>query len=470
MAAAKLLGKRTHQLPGRLNVSELFFEVPKDHANPSHGTLRLFARSVERFEKPVDASKKEIKQPPWLLYLQGGPGMPCQSPQTYAWTDFVLDKGYQILFLDQRGTGLSSTVTARTLATEGGPAQQAAFLKHFRADSIVKDCEAIRKTLTVDFPEGKKKWSIIGQSFGGFCSVTYLSRFPEALREVFTTGGLPPLVRHPDQIYKHLFRKVAERNKVYYKKYAEDDHRIKDIIRHIENKDIRLPGGGRLSVLRLRQLGMSFGFHGTMDLVHEMITRFTSDLSQFGYFTRPTLTAFSNLLPFDLLPLYAMLHEPCYARGNAPNWSADRMMKQNPDFANSSPDSPNPVYFFGEMASALILPESIRSTNTAVQIFKDMFNDYDELTHLKETAEILETTDDWPELYDEAQLARNEVPVYSATYVEDMYVHFDFARDTASKIMNCKNFVTNVLYHDALVHKTDELMKQLFALRDDTID
>ena len=99
-----------------------------------------------------------------------------------------------------------------------------------------------------------------------------------------------------------------------------------------------------------------------------------------------------------------------------------------------------------------------------------MFNDYDELTNLKETAEILATTDDWPELYDEAQLARNEVPVYSATYMEDMYVHFDFARDTASKINNCHNFITNVLYHDALAHKTDELMKQLFALRDDTID
>lgn len=35
-----------------------------------------------------------------------------------------------------KGTGLSSTVTARTLATEGGPAKQAASLKNFRADSI----------------------------------------------------------------------------------------------------------------------------------------------------------------------------------------------------------------------------------------------------------------------------------------------------------------------------------------------
>lgn len=52
-------------MPGRLNVSELFFEVPRDHSKPQNGTLRLFARSVERFQKPVDASKKEVKQPPW---------------------------------------------------------------------------------------------------------------------------------------------------------------------------------------------------------------------------------------------------------------------------------------------------------------------------------------------------------------------------------------------------------------------
>ena len=68
MSAAKLLGKRTHQMPGRLNVSELFFQVPKDYANPQNGSLRLFARSVERFENPVDASKNEVKQPPWCMH------------------------------------------------------------------------------------------------------------------------------------------------------------------------------------------------------------------------------------------------------------------------------------------------------------------------------------------------------------------------------------------------------------------
>ena len=84
MATAKILGKRTHQVPGklckfwrssgyldhplgRLNVSEIFFEVPRDYSNPSKGSLKLFARSVERFEKPVDLSKKEVNQPPWCM-------------------------------------------------------------------------------------------------------------------------------------------------------------------------------------------------------------------------------------------------------------------------------------------------------------------------------------------------------------------------------------------------------------------
>ena len=357
-----------------------------------------------------------------------------------------------MLLLDQRGTGLSSTITARTLASEGGSMAQANLLKNFRADSIVKDCEAVRKTLTADFPEEKKKWSIMGQSFGGFCAVNYLSRFPQSLQEVFTVGGLPPLVRDPYMVYTKLFRKVKQRNKTYYQKYPEDIHRVKDIVRYIQREHVKLPSGGKFSVLRLRQLGMHFGFHGSIDSVHEMITRLTSDLNQFGFFTRPTLAAFDATIPFDTVPLYALLHEPIYAQGIAPRWAADRSMSQFPEFMNVSVDGPEPILFTGEM------------------IFREMFNDFDELQGLVATADHLANAQDWPELYDEKQLAMNAVPVYSATFVEDMYVEFDFARETASKIKGCKNFVTNAWYHDALNSKTDDLMKQLFALRDDTID
>ena len=368
----------------------------------------------------------------------------------------MLDKGYQILFLDQRGTGLSSTVTAKTLAEKGSPEKQAAYLRHFRADSIVSDCEAVRENLTADFPEENRKWTVMGQSFGGFCCVNYLSRFPGGLQEVFTCGGLPPLVRQPDIVYERTFKTVRRRNMTYYEKYPEDIQSVKDIIRHIDEKTqqkekIALPSGGNFSTSRLRQIGLLFGFHGGIDTVHDMIYRLVNDLRHFGDFTRPTLAAFEAMLGFDVAPLYALIHEPCYNQGAASNWSANRVKESLPDFMHQS-DGKEIILFTGEM------------------VFKDIFEDYDELRSLKETADILAKIDDWPDLYDEAQLAQNEVPVYSATFVDDMYVDFELAQQTASKIRNCKHFITNAMYHNAITAKYDELLKQLFALRDDAID
>jgi pimeloyl-ACP methyl ester carboxylesterase len=70
---------------------------------------------------------------------------------------------------------------------------------------IVKDCEAIRKILIGNKEKLEdRKWTILGQSFGGFCALTYLSFYPEGLKEVFLTGGLAPLVDHPDPVYNAL--------------------------------------------------------------------------------------------------------------------------------------------------------------------------------------------------------------------------------------------------------------------------
>lgn len=104
------------------------------------------------------------------------------------------------------------------------------------------------------------------------------------------------------------------------------------------------------------------------------------------------------------------------------------------------------------------------------QIYRGIFESSTELSQLKNVADILAAHVDWPELYNEEQLAKNEIPVYSATYIDDMYVHYELAAETASKIKNCRHFITNAMYHNALRGSADELMKQLFALRDDTID
>ena len=67
---------------------------------------------------------------------------------------------------------------------------------------LVRDCEHIRNVLLTHKPNPEdRKWTILGQSYGGFCALTYLSFFPEALKEVFLTGGLAPITTYPDPVY-----------------------------------------------------------------------------------------------------------------------------------------------------------------------------------------------------------------------------------------------------------------------------
>ncbi|CAM9802524.1 unnamed protein product, partial [Hapterophycus canaliculatus] len=132
----------------------------------------------------------------FLVSQQGGPGFPApRVARPEGWWGRAL-KDFRVIMLDQRGTGRSSPVTHKTLAEMSGPEAQAEFLGNFRADSIVEDCEAVRRRLA----GADTKWTVLGQSFGGFCLLTYLSKHPGALRAGLFTGGLPPVGRTPDEV------------------------------------------------------------------------------------------------------------------------------------------------------------------------------------------------------------------------------------------------------------------------------
>ena len=64
---------------------------------------------------------------------------------------------------------------------------------------------------------------------------------------------------------------------MYYEKYKEDVHRVKDIIRYIQKEHVILPSGGNFSVLRLRQLGVYFGFHGHSGRISKFWIQLTSE-------------------------------------------------------------------------------------------------------------------------------------------------------------------------------------------------
>jgi pimeloyl-ACP methyl ester carboxylesterase len=169
------------------------FTVPLDHSQPGGEHIEVFAREVV-------AAGKAGSSLPWLLFLQGGPGFGALRPSgRESWLDRALDD-YRVVLLDQRGTGRSTPASRHTVARFGTAQAQARYLAQFRADSIVRDAELVRRELT-----GGQTWSVLGQSFGGFCTVSYLSIAPEGLTEAFITGGLPGLGTSPDSVYRATY-------------------------------------------------------------------------------------------------------------------------------------------------------------------------------------------------------------------------------------------------------------------------
>src|ERR1700689_5860549 len=195
--------------PGTVLTAHVF-AVPLDHSQPDGEQIEIFAREV------VGAYQARTALP-WLLFLQGGPGSGAQRPAgREAWLDRAL-RQYRVLLLDQRGTGRSSPANRRTLARLGSAKAQAGYLTHFRADSIVLDAELIRRDLT-----GGAPWSVLGQSFGGFCTATYLSFAPDGLREAFITGGLPGLSVTAEDVYRRTYRTAAAKNAAHYERNPAD--------------------------------------------------------------------------------------------------------------------------------------------------------------------------------------------------------------------------------------------------------
>jgi pimeloyl-ACP methyl ester carboxylesterase len=404
----------THRAP-HLVLGEHEFDVPLDHASPERGKLTVFAREVVS----PDRERDEL---PWLVFLQGGPGHESPRPLqllSKSWLERALED-YRVLFLDQRGTGRSTPVgDLAGLSAE----EQAEYLTHFRADSIVRDAELIRHQL------GSDPWTVLGQSFGGFCVVTYLSQAPEGLAAALLTGGLPPLERHPDDVYGATYERTAAKNRAYYERYPEDRQRVVDIFERLEADEVPLPAGDRLTQRRFRQLGQLLGMGDGFERLHYLI--------ELPFGSRAFLHDVEVAYPFSRNPLYAVIHEACYASGAATRWSADRL------FPDEFRDDP------------LLL--------TGEHVYPWMFEEYGELRPLAGAAEIL-AEHEWPALYDAERLRESDVPAAAVIYAEDMYVERTFSEETAASIRGLRPWLTNEYEHDGLRQDGGRVLGRLLDL------
>lgn len=418
-----------YRIPG-LELINHTFEVPLDHGDPGGRKIEVFVREV----CDLDAKSKEK---PFLIFLQGGPGFRAPLPiRKEGWLKRALTE-FRVLMYDTRGNGLSSPVDYQTLALEGDAQAQADYLTHFRQDNIVRDAELIRAEMSPDTP-----WSTIGQSYGGWCTLTYLSLHPEGLKECFIFGGVPGLGRTAREIYKGTFPFVEERNRQYFEKFPMDKARLIKLAKYLEENDVRFPNGDRITPRMVQTLGMKFGFAHTAEEVHFLLEEAFVKAGDQEMVGQAFKVGLQSAIRFDTNPIFAILHEAIYAQGAASGWACDTVQKEK--YAHF--DNFGDFLFYGEM------------------IFPWMFDEISELKGMKEAAEILAAKDDWPALYDPEVLSRNTVPVACAVYANDMFVNAKFSRETIESIPNMEAWYTSEFEHCGLRVGGERIFSRLIDL------
>jgi len=423
-----------------------------------------------------------------VLYLQGGPGFGAPTPivslslaANGSWGAKALESYSRLVLMDQRGTGRSSPLSRQTLEmhfpglldeNDDKTTQEVAeYLTLFRADSIVQDAEEIRDSLLlpydkVDDMTGRPWGCALGQSFGGFCMLSYLSLVKDAPRICLLTGGIAPILTSTDEVYRCLWMRVRERSLQYYSMYPGDVAQVKKIVRLLLDSPVSLPGGGTLTARRFLQIGISLGGSpSAFASLHDLISCAFVDAPNGQEAVSMTfLKALESMQAFDNHPIYFWLHESIYADGTKhppTEWTAHRQYeklcneREEFDFHKTCVSETMPVLFFGEM------------------VFPWMAEDFAGLNSpsLRKVAEAIAVKSDWKPLYDlqrmKAALSSGQSRAAAAVYFDDMYVDFNACHDAfkvGGPLDKCKVWITNEYQHSGLRDAGSSVFEKLHGM------
>lgn len=397
-------------------------EVPLDHFGDAPGTIEVYARVI---------GQKDGGDKPYLLYLQGGPGMEAFRPtkNSPTWLSEAL-KTHRVVMLDQRGTGLSSPigwVDGRFVGTGGAqdPQAVAQHMGFYRADSIVEDAEAVRRAL------GAQTWSILGQSFGGFTSLRYIAAHPESLADARITGGLARVPEagedaDPAVVYRRTWEIMREKSQRFFAERPAAAEAMQQLHARAVTDGIALPDGTVATEAHVRSLGLMLGASGGEQKLAFLLEH---DIDSAGL--RHDLLGH---LPFSARnPLYAAFHETCWASGVRTDWAA---LRARPEEVQD-----DPLWLSGEHVD----PEFFRTGPLAV---------WDDVAHA--LAEI-----DWPVMWEPEKLRAADVPTAAAVYTHDAFVPREFSHTTAEMLKNCTVWESGDYEHNGLAASDGAVLRRL---------
>ncbi len=412
------------------------------------GTLTVVAREFRASDSAADAER------PWLLYLQGGPGSGGSRPARLGGWMKEACRTHRVLMLDQRGTGASTPATVASLASLA-PQAQADYLVHLRAPDIVRDAEMIRLALGVD------TWTTLGQSFGGFCTLSYLSWYPDSLERSLVTGGLAPVTGHADRVYRATYARMRARAAEFFDRVPQARAGWERIVAHVRERAAvgeseMLPDGTELTVARAQMLGMHLGGNTRVDTLVYLLTEGLDSTGDTPRLSEAFRAGVAGMVERRTHPLYTVLHEAIYAQPDAvseatgsaaTDWAAARMLTENPDF--------DPVATAAGGTAPLPTGEHVFAWQTAED---------SDLAPLAEATQILAAKEDWGPLYDVDALAENSVPVAAAVYTDDVYVDRDLSLETAAAVQGLQVKEYGEFHHDGIGDEGPRILRELLEL------
>lgn len=408
-------------------ITEYVLDVPLDWQHPQAD------KSINLFVREVVASTKTDEELPLLLFLQGGPGgkSPRPMPNSIPWLLEAL-KSHRVILLDQRGTGRSSRIDSDLMKDMSAEVGRDYLLK-FRADSIVQDCEYIRRHIY-----NGRLFETLGQSYGGFITLAYLSQAPEGLAACYITGGLAGIDADAETIYRLTYQRLLEKNALFYQRYPNDANKLNKIAKILTEQEVYLPDGDKLSLERFQSIGLSLGMGPGIDQIHWLLDEVFTDCNE-DKLSDVFLDQVMHLTSYYDNPLFAAIHESIYGLPHQKtNWAAQKIRAEFQEFM---PDH-NPMHFTGEM------------------IYPWMFEQIESLKAFAPAAEALAHYEDYQPLYNKEVLKNNQVPVMAAVYHEDMYVPRELSLATAKVLGNCQVWLTNSYEHDG-VRQSSEVFTTL---------
>lgn len=410
-------------------VKTFYKKVPLDYSKPDGEKITIFYREIAR---------KENDMAPLMVYFEGGPGFPPpRSVESSDWLPIALER-FRIVLIDQRGTGNSCPIGKETVERFSNGQELANYLTLFRADNIIRDAESVRR----DTYKGEL-WICAGQSYGGFLTCTYLSFAPRGLKGAVITGGLPPLKRSIQEVYKSLLNRVYDRNREFYGRYPENVAKVKKIISLLTEQPMVLSGKDVFTAERFLDAGLVLGRTDGLRKLHELLENPFTDSSETNL--RWAFAMGMVERSYETNPIYAFLHESIYCNGSTSSaWAFDQCLQEDTRFQASRFRDNDFVSFRGE------------------GIRKNMFMEYEGLAPFKEAADILAKENQWSNLYNMHQLENNMIPTCAFVYKTDIFVDYDYSKECANSIQNCVVVEHDRWQHDSIHTHSQEVLSMLY--------